>query len=88
MSNLAACDETLEVLRGMGRIESVDSAQVTLVRSLAEAVDAWPSNAQLWKQYREALDDLLKVDDAVDSSLADAIAAIRSAAPVGDTPPS
>ena len=41
-------------LRNLGRIESIDVAQVDGFLMLSEAVDADPTNAALWGQWRTA----------------------------------
>lgn len=41
-------------LRNLGRIESIDVAQVDGFLMLSEAVDADPTNAALWGQWRAA----------------------------------
>lgn len=78
-TNVDALAETLGHLRTVGRIEAVDAAGVQALESMAAALDRDPSNAALWRQYRDALKDLLEADDDADSSLADALAEIRSA---------
>ena len=82
--NRRATETTLKALRAAGRLEPVDAAHEQLVRSLADAVDASPENAALWKQYREALADMRKPEDD-DGGLEAALASIRGAAAVGDT---
>jgi hypothetical protein len=64
-----ALASTLDVLAGLGRIDPIDAARVALVKGLAAAVDCDPLNASLWKQYREALADLLETEatDGTDS---------------------
>jgi hypothetical protein len=78
-TNLEAFEATLAELQKLGRIETLDAAQVQLVRSLAVAVDNDPLASGLWRQYREALADLLRADDDADQELAQAIEALRSA---------
>lgn len=85
MTNLEAATAVVDILADMGRIEPLDAAAAQAVLSLAAAVDAQPQNAPLWRQYRDALTDLLKVDDDADDGLAAALAALRSTTPVGDT---
>jgi|TARA_Y100000034_G_scaffold100437_1_gene123744 hypothetical protein len=86
-SNREAVEVTLDHLANSGRLELVDTALITMVRSLAAAVETSPDNAQLWKQYREALVDLLELDNDVDDRLAAALAQIGSTPTVGDIPP-
>lgn len=78
-TNVAALETTLRVLDGSGRLEPVDAARVQTLRSLARAVDVWPSEAQLWRQYREALSEVLDADDSANDSLERALADIRGA---------
>lgn len=85
MTNLEAIDETLQVLRGLGRIDKVDAARVHALRSMATSLDYDPSNAALWGRYLAALGDLLEADGDADDGLQDALAEIRSAAEVGDS---
>jgi hypothetical protein len=84
--NASAVEVTLTELERMGRLEEVDAAQVAALRSLAQAVDWWPDNAQLWRQYREALADLTHDDD--DGELDELLAEIRGGSEVGDPPAS
>ena len=83
-SNAAALEVTLQALDQLGRFERVDAAQIQQLRSLAWTVDVAPGNAQLWRQYLEALRDLLKADDDADSSFEQALEKIRGASPVGN----
>lgn len=84
-SNLAALQVTLGELGRLGRLEDIDTAQVHAVRSMARALDIDPFNAQMWRQYREAVADLLATDDDVDSALEQALAEITGAGEVGDS---
>lgn len=77
--NRASLEVTLSILKRLGRTEDIDSAQVQTLRTLASAVDRWPDEAQLWRQYREALREVLDADDAADDRLSEALAAIRGA---------
>lgn len=78
-SNMAALEVTLAEMERLGRFEKVDEAVVQALRSLAASVDTDPFNAQMWKQYREALADVMKADDDADDGLAAALEEIRSA---------
>lgn len=80
-TNRAAIEVTLSELDRLGRLEKIDAARVQLLRSLADAVDADWTNAQLWKQYREALADAGGEDD---SDTDDLIKRLHGATPVGD----
>ena len=77
-TNRAALETTLSELWRLGRFEKVDEARIQTLKSLAAAVDVDPFNAQMWRQYREALADVLRVDDDADDSLAAALEEIRS----------
>ena len=83
-TNRGQLEQTLKELRRLGRVEKIDAAAVQALRSIAFALDADPSNAALWRQYREALRELT-ADDG-DSSADDAAADLY--AEVGDAPPS
>lgn len=84
VSNLAAVTATLNELERMRRIETVDAALVAAVKCMAETLDESPGNAQLWKQYLDALARLIEADDDVDDALTAALADLRSSTPVGD----
>lgn len=62
--NRTAIETTIEALRQVGRLEPVDAARVALAQALADAVDADPSNASLWREYRAAESALREVDDS------------------------
>ena len=47
-----------ETLRDLGRIELIDEALVDVAALLGESVDADPTNASLWGQFRAALAEL------------------------------
>lgn len=84
-TNGGQIEQTLRELRRMGRLERVDAAAVQMLRSMARALDLDPSNAALWRQYREALRELTAADDdrgSVDEALAGLFAEVR------DPPPS
>lgn len=67
----------------MGRIETIDAARVQLLRSLADRLDGRSSsNAQMWKEYREAL-ERVTVDGDDSAALTDLLEHLRS--PVRDT---
>lgn len=87
-ANTEAIEATLATLTDLGRLEPIDAAHVQGLRSMAAALDRDPGNAALWRQYREALADLLEADSDADSDLAEALETIRSAAPMGDASPS
>lgn len=81
VSNVAALDETLAELRRMGRLEPVDEAMVEAARSIADELDDDPSNAQMWRQYRDTLDRLVADDSdggGADELLAELSAEVRN----------
>jgi len=84
-TNRGQLEQTLRELRRLGRIEKIDAAAVQALRSMAYALDADPSAAALWRQYREALRELTADDDAA-GSFGEAVAALS--AEVRDAPPS
>lgn len=78
MSNVEAVGVTLAELERMGRLEKVDAARVQAVRSIAAELDRKPSNSQMWREYREAL-EALTGDDDDGGALDDLLAEIRDA---------
>lgn len=68
--NREAAEATIvELLNGGefdGAVRGVDAAQLEVVRSLADVVDLVPGSAQLWRQYREALEGLVPKDVSSD----------------------
>lgn len=87
-SNLAAVEAMLTELRRMGRLADVDVAKVQALRSMAQALDDNPFNSQMWKHYWEAIEAVCEADDDADDRLAAAVAQIRGATEMGDSPPS
>jgi len=83
-TNRGQLEQTLRELRRLERIGKMDAAVVQALRSMAFALDGDPSNAALWRQYREALRELTADDDdgSADAALAELFAE------VGDAPPS
>ena len=74
--NANAIAKVIAALRSLGRLEDVDAAVVQAAQSLAEAVDAQPDNASLWREYRAAEAALRslgqgKGDDALTQALAE-----------------
>lgn len=84
--NRRAAEETLAELRRMGRLEEIDAARVQTIRSIADALDVDDTNAQLWRTYREAIEDLMRADDDADDALTKALAEIAGATAMGDPP--
>lgn len=87
-SNVDALEQTLAELDRMGRFETIDAARVHMLRGMAAALDLFVDNAALWRQYREALDDLLRDDDSADDDLVKALAEIRGGTTMGNPPTS
>lgn len=83
-TNAAALELTLSAMANCGRIEDIDAAAVQALRSMAATLDEDPTKAALWREYLNALAEVRRANDDADSGLADALAAIRGAAPVGD----
>ena len=79
-ANRQALERTLACLPK----DEADAVRVQLARSLADAVDRFPKNAQLWRVYRDAVEALYSQDDAANDDLQKALAAIRGDAPVRD----
>lgn len=86
--NVAAARATLAELKRMGRVEDIDAARRQALISLAETVDQRPDNPGLWREYRAAIDDLLRTDDDADDELAAALAEIAGGSEVGNQAPS
>lgn len=63
--NRTAAAELVEFVRG---VDDAERHEPTLMAALmlGEAVDADPTNAALWGQYRAALEDVRKLADAHD----------------------
>jgi hypothetical protein len=70
LSNREAVEMTIEILYGLGRLEKIDSATVTLCRLLADSVDANPTSYGLWRQYREAVERLRSIGDSDEQDFA------------------
>jgi len=83
--NVDAIDETIGLLVETGVIEFPgDTARVEIARNLALAVDAEPGNANLWRQYREAV-ECLNDDDRGSSHFTDLLGALGRLSPsMGD----
>lgn len=82
-TNRGQLEQTLKELRRLGRVEKIDAAAVQALRSMAYALDEDPSNAALWRQYREALRELTADDDhiSIDDALDDLFAEVRDETP-------
>lgn len=80
--NRLAAEETITALEREGKITDEDMARIQMLRSIADQVDADPSNAQMWKTYNEVMATLVGAQDAGDETR-DEVEAIRSTAKVG-----
>jgi hypothetical protein len=80
--NREAADATIAALRSAGRLESIDSARVATFQTLADAVDADPVNASLWREYRAAESTLREVNDDGNDELTEILG--RLSTPTGD----
>ena len=78
MHNAEAVELTIGAMESAGFLEDVDSALVQGVRSLAAAVDADPSNASLWREYRGLLADLRELGDGDTDAFAALLESLRS----------
>ena len=83
--NLQAIKVTIGELERLGRLELIDEAWRRALMTLAETLDRNPTSANLWREYRETLSEVLQADEEADDELAAALAAINSAAKVGNT---
>jgi hypothetical protein len=77
VGNASEVEVTLGQLRELGRLEPIDSARVQMIRSMAAVLDDDPTNAALWRQYRESLDALL-ADDGPDPGMAGLLGGMSS----------
>lgn len=59
----AALEETITVLKTMGRIEPIDAARIQILRSMADSLDVKPWNSQMWHEYRDALEAVMADGD-------------------------
>lgn len=85
--NAAAVARTVAALNRMGVLHEEHSALVQVVDSLALAVDSDPGNASLWREFRAALDSLMKLGDTDDGNgdeLTQILAAFRGGSKVDD----
>lgn len=57
---------TLAELERMGRLEAIDAARVQALRSMADVVDRSPDMPTMWREYRNALEELIATDGAED----------------------
>jgi len=76
-------ESTIAALEAEGRLSDVDEALLAVARGLAEAVDAEPGNASLWREYRAALASLMEAESGNDDDEAQSfLLTLRT--PVGD----
>ena len=80
--NRTAMETMVQALRDAGRLEPVDEARVTAALALADAVDADPTNASLWREYRAAVETLRQASDGGTDDFAALMAGLS--AEVGD----
>ena len=86
--NAAAVARTVEALRVAGRLRDEDAATVQMVESLALAVDSDPGNASLWREFRAALDSMMKLGEVNDDDadeITRILAALRGSSQVDDS---
>jgi hypothetical protein len=83
-SNRVAIQILIDTLWSMGRLEKIDSARIEICRLLADAVDANPENANLWRQYRESEEVLRSVGSKDVEDFNAVIASIWSDSPLRD----
>lgn len=76
--NRSAVELTVAALQELGRVEKVDSARVAAAQALADAVDADPGNASLWREYRAALESLRQVGDGGSDEFGKLLASLSS----------
>lgn len=83
LTNFGAAAAFIALLREQERIAEIDNARVTAFLTLANAVDADPTNAQLRKEYRMAEEGLRATEDHGTDVFEELLRAMS--APVGDT---
>lgn len=87
--NREAVEAMLEALAAPefdGTLRPVDAARVAALRALADQVDDEPGNAQMWRQYRDALEGMVPANvdaDPRDALLAELRSEMGHAAPAG-----
>ena len=79
-----AMEQTIVELKRLGRFEDIDAARIQSLRSMAASLDGHGHNSQMWREMREALNEVTKADDQADDSLAAALAAISGATSMGN----
>ena len=81
--NRTAVELTILALNNLGRLEDIDAAKVASAQTLADAVDADPTNASLWREYRAAEQALRESHDTTADEFAQLLADLS--AEVGNT---
>lgn len=71
--------QALELAVSMKGEDDLPATLVQAARSLADSVDRSPDNANLWRQYRDALEELGLTDDDSGDILGDVLAEILNA---------
>lgn len=77
-TNRSAAEQTVAAMRQAGLLEPVDSTRVRMLLGLAEAVDADPTNAALWRELRAAEKALRESDHGDSDAFGDLLAAMSS----------
>jgi len=81
-ANRRAAEEMLAELERAGKLRDIDVARVQIIRSMADQLDADPSNANMWRTYSDAINELRGLD-ADSDPIEKIIQEIQSAAPLG-----
>jgi len=86
LSNRDAVEDVISWLYSKDALGKVHSATVAIVRSLATRLDdpEDASNARLWKEYREAVDALIKAGEERSSEFDDVLRNLEAS--LRDTP--
>lgn len=74
----AALEATITELERAGRLAGVDQARVEIARTLADTLDAEPTSAQLWREYRAAEEALRKENEAQRDPFDDLLAHLQA----------
>jgi hypothetical protein len=85
--NRLAAEEMLAELKRGERLTTVDVARVQSLRSLADQLDTDPSNAQMWRTYREVIDGLCGEREPEPDALDRLLEEINGRTPVGNPAP-
>lgn len=82
--NRLAAESLIAELTRRERVDSLDVSRLQVVRSLADQLDIDPSNAQMWRTYGEATENLVAAHDDSGDAFEKLLETINSRAPVGD----